>query len=410
VIEFEKARRLILSAAKPLGEESVPLNEALGRVCARAVAAASDLVPFARSAMDGFAVAATDLSRAPVRLPVTATVFAGDAGAPEQRAGTATRIATGAPLPQGADAVVPVECVRAHNGHVEIDEPLQSGEHVFPPAEDARRGDLLVQRGDVIDAGRIGLLAADGKAAVAVFKLPRVAIACTGDELVRIDESPKHGQVRNSNAPMLAAAVKQSGALSVHESWVRDEPAALRHVLEEALAVADVLVTSGGASAGERDYVKNALRALGFEFLFSSVAMRPGRPSAFGRKAEKLAAVLPGNPAAAYTAFMQLAAPALRMLGGRRPTQAPALRAKLTRALSGKEGLQLFVFAQLRAEYDGSLSVEPLANQCSALVRTAADANCFVRLPPEKRQWQPGDSVAVELLRWEDVSLAVLAD
>ncbi|MBC5824207.1 MAG: molybdopterin molybdotransferase MoeA [Candidatus Eremiobacteraeota bacterium] len=400
---FDQARRLIASRGKPRGTETIALADALGRVAAETVHAAEDLVPFPRSAMDGFAVAAGDLrdGEPPQELPLSGAVFAGDALA-VHRSGTATAVATGAPLPLGADAVVPIEDVLSKDRSIVIKGPVARGDHVFPPGEDARRGDVLAFRGDRLNAARLALLAAAGTSSLLVFERPRVGLLCTGEELVDVWQTPRYGQIRNSNATLIASIVTSSGARLVSCGRCGDDPTDLRSALERALGNVDLLVTTGGASAGPRDRVKEALTDLGARFLFQSVALRPGRPTGFAEIGPVFVAVLPGNPAAAFVAFSQLVAPLLSRLAGAAPrehTVAATLRGRIV----GKADRHYFVFAKLR-QRDGALAVEPLPDQCSALVATAARANCLVSVPPAARLYESGDVVLVEVLDWEDVA------
>jgi molybdopterin molybdotransferase len=284
---------------------------------------------------------------------------------------------TGAPIPLGADTVIPHERTERHGDSVRIFMPVVPGDCVFPPGEDFRRGDELLSRGEILNPGKLALLAFAGKPSVHVIRRPRVAIVCTGNELVDVAATPRRGQVRNSNAVALSALVMAAGGEPRYEGVARDSCAALTAFLRRAQNGADMLITTGGASAGERDHVKSVLSDLGAEFHFKAVAMRPGRPFAFAEWSGVPVFVLPGNPAAAFVCFQELVRPALLRLSGHPSTELPRLNARLDAELHARPGRPHFVLARVRCEAKGFV-VKPLANQCSALGRTAADANAIV--------------------------------
>ena len=407
-ISFEEALRTILSAVKPLPAENVTLAYALDRVAAATVIADEDAVPFPRSAMDGYAVRASDCVLAtqekPVDLPVAGQVFA-EEGESALAPGTALAITTGAPIPRGADAVIPHERTEQHDSSIRIFAPVASGDSVFPPGEDFHRGDELIAAGDTLNSGKLALLAFAGKPSVRVFRRPRVAIVCTGNEVIDVTATPTHGQVRNSNGVALSALVLAAGGEPRYEGVARDSRAALVAILQRARVGADLVITTGGASEGKRDFVKSVLTELGAEFRFTHVQMRPGRPFGFAQWSDIPVCVLPGNPAAAFMCFQKLVRPALARLAGRRDTELPRLRARLDADLHGRPGRRYFVFARLYCEAEG-FSVKPLANQCSALVRTAADANAIVTVRETAGQSSAGQSGA-GLLRGEMVDVEV---
>jgi len=408
VIGFDEALRTILSAVRSLTAENVALGQALGRVAADTVVAEEDAVPFPRSAMDGYAVRARECALAtqsnPIELPVAGHVFA-EEGEASLAPGTALAIMTGAPVPRGADAVIPHERTEQLDDSIRIFAPVAPGDSVFPPGEDFRRGDELIAAGEILNPGKLALLAFAGKPSVRAIRRPRVAIVCTGNELVDVAAMPMHGQVRNSNAVALSALVLAAGAEPRYEGVARDSRAALSAMLQRAQLGADMLITSGGASAGERDLVKGALTDLGAEFHFTTVAMRPGRPFGFAKWGGMPVCVLPGNPAAAFTCFQKLVRPALSRLSGRCDTELPRLHARLDADLHGRPGRPHFVLARVRCEAKGFVA-EPLANQCSALVRTAADANAIVTVRETSvgsTGLRRGDVIEVEVFDWSSV-------
>jgi len=403
-IPFDDAQRRIVESCAPLATERVALRDAAGRIAAATLEAREDLVPFARSAMDGFAMCAADLIGLPREFPVRARLYA-ELGSAEHSPQTATRVATGAPIPHGADTVLPIEDVETSDGLVRVLQAIAVGSHIFPPGEDARAGDALIERGAVLRPSALGLLASDGHAEVEVYRKARVAIICTGDELVPIDAAPAYGQIRNSNAFATTAAVEALGATVLAASMIGDERAKLRRALEEALESADLVVTTGGASVGERDFVKPLLKELGVEFLFDTVALRPAKPSAFGRRAAAAGAapvhvaVLPGNPSSAFIALQEFVRPALFALGGRRDPLPSTHPARLDGRIRAKPNSAYACYAQIRLR-DGCLVARPLDNQCSALTRSASEADGFILAPPGNETFTSGATVRVDVFDW----------
>jgi molybdopterin molybdotransferase len=402
MMEFRAAQDAIVAACPALPRERIAYSAALGRVLAASVIAEEDLVPFARSAMDGYAVAAADLAALPVTLPIGGTIYAA-AGEPTHARGTASAIATGAPLPHGADAVIPVEDVEVKNGTIRITDAVTAGSSVFPPGDDARQGDCLAAVGEVVSAAMLGILAAAGVQHVEVFRRPRVAIVCTGDELVAIDAMPAYGQIRNSNASVLLAALEALGAQVPSARTVGDDPAALRIALASAITEADLVVTTGGASVGERDLVKATCEQLGVVFAFRNVALRPAKPSAFGVCGVRRVVVLPGNPAAAFVGFQELVRPAVLALAGWKSPLLPRITALLDGTIRAKPGRTFAAFAALRATNAGFVAA-PLENQCSSLTRTTAEACGFIVVPPGTRTYGHGAQIDFDVIDWSKIT------
>jgi molybdopterin molybdotransferase len=346
-------------------------------------------------------VRAVDTLLVPATLPVRATVYAarGDAlHVPE----SATAIATGAPLPSGADAVIPLEDVEVLAGAIRIRRSVGAGERIFPPGDDARRGDTLAERGLRIGPATLGILAASGIVRIPVIRRPRVAVLTGGDEVVPPAATPERGQIRNSNAPVIAATLRELGADVAPSVHMRDDRTAVRAALEAALASSDLVVTTGGASVGERDFVKAVAEELGVTFAFRSVAMRPSKPSAFGTRDAARLAVLPGNPAAAFVALHTLVRPAVLRLSGAAEPDLPRIAVRLDGRIRAKPGRDFFAFAALSARPDG-LWAEPLENQCSSLTRTMSDAAGFIVVPPGTQTYVTGDTVAFDVVDWSRV-------
>jgi len=399
-ISFPDARRVMLARTPALPAERVPLLDACGRVCAETLRATDDIVPFARSAMDGYALRAGDTraasQAAPLLMRVSQATFAGDVPPPLDPE-TAMAITTGGMLPDGADAVVPFEDIRRDGDTIALHEPLARLDHVFEAGDDAKRGEVLLRAGDVVTPGRAALLAAAGHGAIAVLRRPRLAIASTGNELVGIDVVPKRGQIRNSNATMLAASARRDGADVVFIEHARDAEPPLRETLERALALADLVITTGGASTGERDLVKRTLRSLEADFAFDSIAVRPAKPTGFASCRGRLVAVLPGNPAAAYVAYVSLVRGVVRALAGHERPFPPSIQATLRGRLHRKDRRHFLMFAKVELGEAGFV-VYPLENQCSSLVRTSADANALVVAEPGSGYLESGERVPVDVL------------
>ncbi|HEX4931333.1 MAG TPA: gephyrin-like molybdotransferase Glp [Gaiellaceae bacterium] len=352
------------------------LDAALARVLAEDVTSRVDLPPFASSAMDGFAVHADDL---PGRLPVVFRIAAGrPADRPLER-GEAMEISTGGAVPEGADAVVPVESVVATDNSVEIPEPVSAGAHVRPAGGDVRAGDVLLEAGAVLGAAQIGALAAVGVAEVLCARRPTVVVLSTGTELRAPGEELRPGQIYESNGPMLLAAFEAAGAIVERIGPIPDDEESHRVALGRGLA-ADVLVSSGGVSVGPHDLVRRILGELGVEEEFWGVAVRPGKPLAFGSRGATLVFGVPGNPVSALVAvelFVRLALLALQGAARPGPRYASGRLASARRRNPARDDL---VRARTRDD-EGETLLEPLSGQESHMIARAAAADALVLVP-----------------------------
>ena len=401
---LDAARRAIGSASRPLAGESIALTGAVGRFLARTYVAQADLVPYARAAMDGYALRAADTLAAevsPLLMPLSGSAYAGDPRA-SLEPGYAFTIATGGALPAGADAVVPWEVVDVRGDAIVLRVPLKSGAHVFRPGDDARSGDIIARPGEAITPGRAALLAAIGVSHVDVYRRPRVTIISTGNEVVDPTAEPAVGQIRDSNAAMLAAHIRRDGGTVTAVVRVRDTETAVAAALHDALRASALVITTGGASAGERDYVKRAAASIGAAFAFSSIALRPAKPTGFARRGGALLAILPGNPAAAFVAYTALFGPLVRALAGDPHPALPSVQTRLQGSLHSKPGRHFYAFARVHHGRDGFVA-SVLANQCSSLVRTSADANAFVVVPPGNGRYDDGALIEAEIFDWASV-------
>jgi molybdopterin molybdotransferase len=388
LLSIDEALARVLARVRPLDAEWVPVAAAAGRYLAEDVAARVNLPPFPSSAMDGFAVRAADL---PGTLPVGFRIAA---GAPATRAlqpGEAMGIATGAAVPEGADAVVPIEDVVEQDNKIGVAAPVAAGAHVRPIGGDVREGEPVLAAGTRIGAAQIGALAAAGVADVLCARRPSVVVLSTGTELRRPGEPLGPGQIYESNGPMLAAAFESAGAVVERIGPVRDDEAEHRRALERGLE-ADVLVSSGGVSVGPHDLVRRILAELGVEEDFWRVAVRPGKPVAFGTRGATLVFGLPGNPVSSLVGVELFVRPALLALqGATRPGPAyesGRLAAPRRRNASRDE------LARARTRHDGEQTVlEPLSGQESHMIARAAAADALVLVPAGEGELAAGDRV-----------------
>jgi molybdopterin molybdotransferase len=388
LLTYDEAQRLILERVRPLGAETVPLAKAAGRVTAGPARAVVDLPPFPSSAMDGYAVRSQDV---PGTLPVVAEVAAGRPAPRPLEAGEAMGISTGGVVPDGADAVVPVEYVVQHDNEVEVAGALRSGENVRPRGGDAAEGDVVVEGGVRLGAAQIGALAAAGVPVVSCARVPRVFVVSTGSELARPGEPLRLGQVYEANATMLAAAFASVGADIEMLPAVADDESAHRAALERGLA-ADVLVTSGGVSVGPHDLVRRIEAELGVEEVFWRVAIKPGKPVSFGVRAETLVFGLPGNPVSSLVGAELFVKPALRALQGLSDPLPRFERGELARPLRRNAARDELVRARSRLDQNGVV-LEPLSGQESHMIVRAAVADALVHVPRGEGELEAGASV-----------------
>jgi len=399
VISVDEARDHILGACQQLASRSLELQEALGCVAAEAVVADEDVPPFANTAMDGYAVRAVDTQGAPVRLAVIATLAAGAAPDVEVGRGQAVRIMTGAPMPPGADAVVMVEHTRPLDGGatVVIEAAAGPGQHVRGPGEDLRRGQTLFDAGTVLTPAHLGVLASVGYQTVTVVPAARVGVLSTGDELVAGGGPLRPGQIRDSNRPTLLALTAQAGCLPVDLGLVGDDETALAGAVTRGVDTCDALVTSGGVSVGDFDYVKAVLDRLG-TMKWWQVAVRPAKPLAFGSIGGTPVFGLPGNPVSSMVSFELFARPALRQMMGHTVVDRPRVTAiadePLLRRGDGK--LHLVRVVAARGD-DGGWHVRSSGGQGSHVLSAMARANALALLP-DGDGVAPGATVDVMLL------------
>ncbi|MCS7315081.1 MAG: molybdopterin molybdotransferase MoeA [Bryobacterales bacterium] len=394
VLSFWEARRCVIEQVKGARRlpaiEKVDLEDAAGRVLAEDLHADRDYPPCDRSLRDGYALRAADT---PGRLRVAGEVRAGAIFPRPLASGEAVEIMTGAPLPEGADAVAMREQVRADGEWITLETPVASNRWVEPRAAQAHRGQLLLAAGRRIGFVEIALLATLGRRRVSVYRRPRVAVLATGDEIVELDRTPLGHQVRNSNAWSLAAQIRRAGGTPELLPVAPDQLAATCELMARGLET-DLLVISGGVSAGKYDLVEPAACALGAEFFFTGVEMQPGYPLVFGRARGTFFFGLPGNPVCTMVAFEVFARAALGLLGGEREPLLPILEAPLVAPFRHQPGVTRLAPARLVA--DGG-AVMPLPWRGSGDIFSLVHADAFVIADADRECWQPGERMRVLL-------------
>ena len=399
MLSVAEALERVLTGVAVLGAESVPLGEALGRVLAEPVVAGREIPPWDNSSMDGYALRAADTEPAsqeqPVTLLVVGEVAAGRVAAREVGPGQAYRILTGAPLPPGGDAVVPQEEVRRDGAHVSIRRAVQRGAYVRPRGEDIRPGDRILEAGSVLRPAALGVLAALGRARVNVYRRPTVAVLSTGDELVAPETPLGPGQIPDSNTYTLCGLAVEAGAVPLSLGIAPDRREVLVERLRRGLE-ANVLVSSAGVSVGDRDFVREAVEALGARLDFWKVNMRPGKPLTFGRIGERLFFGLPGNPVSSMVTFELFVRPVLRRLGGHQMLGRPRIRARALEPIDNPGSRPGYLRVRLEPLV-GALGARPTGQQGSAILRSMLLADGLAVVPGDT-QIPTGGEVEVILL------------
>lgn len=399
LIDVEAAQARVLDLVRPLEAEATGLEDAIGRALCEDVRARRTLPPWDNSAMDGYAVRAEDVSESSTRLSVVETIFAGQQPTRPLGRGEAARIMTGAPVPEGATAVVMQEKTRAleDGAAVEILERPSDRQFIRSQGEDAREGDVLLPKGTVLGIPEAALLWAQGITQVPVPRRPRVALIATGDELCRVEEEPG-GRIVDTNTPALALAVRRAGGVPTILGIARDDPAEVRALLERARGF-DVVLSSAGVSVGERDYVRPTLASLGAEELFAGVAIKPGKPVVFAKWDAGLYFGLPGNPASSLVTFELFVRPALRRMQGITEALPAPVPGRLEGTLKKPAGLTHFI--RITATFkDGALWARPLSTQLSGVIRSTTAATHLLVFAKEAVGLGHGDPVVLLPVCW----------
>lgn len=397
MITVDQAISIVLDHVEPLGVESVPLEEAHRRILAEDVRADMDLPPFDRARMDGYALRAADVIAVPARLRVIGEIAAGAKFDKDLKPGEAVKIFTGAPVPDGADAVQKVEVTRANGNAVEILEPVTTGQFITPHASEVAAGEIIAEAGREIGAGEMAALASFGYASVRVTRRPRVAVLSTGSELVDVSAKPTAAQIRNSNTYTLAAYAERAGAIVDMLPTVVDTPDATRDALIKAADNRNIVITSGGVSMGDYDLVKAALKEIGAEVYFDKVIIRPGKPIVFARRGETFFFGLPGNPVSTSVTFNVFARPAIRKMQGETSPLLQTVSAQLSRALKDSSSRRSYLPGRLYIE-EGRAMVEPLKWGGSSDLVAFMRANALIIVREDVNEIKEAEIVSVMLL------------
>jgi molybdopterin molybdotransferase len=400
MISVEKALKTILASARLMGTEKINILDAQRRAIAENIYAGRDIPSVDNSAMDGYALRAADTKGATPKKPVWFKIIeeipAGKIPRKKLRSKEAARIMTGAIIPGGADAVIRQENTRREGNLVAVLTPVARKTDIRFAGEDVRKGELVIHKNSVLGAAQIGMLAALGKKSVLVYKKPRVAIMATGDELVDIDTNPSPGKIVNSNSYSLATLVDDCGGVPVILGITRDNKSALKQKFSTALKN-DVIISSGGVSVGDYDLVKDIMVNMGNSMYFWQVAMRPGKPLAFGAIKGVPLFGLPGNPVSTMVSFEQFVRPYLLKIQGHRNIFRPVLKAISAENLEKKAGVKNFLRAIVKREKDKYI-VKTTGNQGSGILKSMVTANALIILGEKETKIKKGDKVTVQLL------------
>jgi molybdopterin molybdotransferase len=411
MIPVERALEIVLSRVSPLPPEEIDFADAPGRILREDVAADTDLPPFRRSGVDGFALRAADTASAPARLKLVGSIPAGTYPDFRIGPGEAASIMTGAPVPEGADAVQMVEESREEEDGVVLLSSVSPGQNVAPRGAEVLRGEVVLRNGTRLDPAAVAVAATVGRTRLSVGRRPTVSVAATGDELVHPKETPGPGQIRNSNGFSLLAQCRSVGIEARYLGVARDTEASLRELIERGRE-SDVLLLSGGVSMGRYDLVEKVLRDFGVKILVDAVALKPGKPLVFGTGDDgKLVFGLPGNPVSTMVTFELFVRTALARLEGAPNPVREILGARLLDRLSNRGPRRAYLPGWLRAGGHGELVAEPIPTKGSADIVAFSKANSLLIVPEDRDGLEPGERVSVypldSFLHKEDRWLAV---
>lgn len=406
MIEVEEALRIILDHIKILDPEEVDILDCLDRILAEEIYSEVDIPLFRSSAMDGYAVVAADtvgaLAGNPVYLEVIDDIPAGSLPKRPLSSGQAARIMTGAPLPAGADGVVMVEYTERDDGQVKLFREVSPLENIREAGEDVAEGDLVLFEGTIIRPAEVGMLASLGKRSVSCLRKPRVAILSTGDEVVDIDQELSPGKIRNSNGYSLYAQVVRYGGIPVPLGIAPDDEGKIKRYIEQGLSLSDMLVISGGVSVGDYDLVKGVMADLGAEMKFWKVAMKPGKPLAFGLIKGKPVFGLPGYPVSVLVVFEQFVRPAMRKMAGRKWLKKPEIEAELCEDIKKKPDRRNY-FRGIVDKKDGQYYARTTGPQGSGMLSSMVKANALLIIPEGVNHLKAGEKVKAQMLDYPEV-------
>ncbi|MGB9853458.1 MAG: gephyrin-like molybdotransferase Glp [Candidatus Bathyarchaeales archaeon] len=406
LLTLEEARKAIHQnfEAKPLGIEEIPLLEACNRVLAEDITATLDIPPFNRSTVDGYAVKAEDTFGAeesrPVKLRLCGTVNVGEIPKITVDHGTAAEIMTGAPIPEGADAVIMVEHTERKNGEIHVYSAVAKDENVMKAGADIKKGETVIKKGQLLSAREIGALAAIGIAKVKVYKVPHVAVLSTGAEVTEPGKPLPPGKIYDINAYSLSAAILESGGKPVYLGVFTDDAAEIEKALKKALASADMVITSGGVSVGPKDVIPKTLSLLGKPGLIvCGIATKPGKPTTIAVINGKLVFSLPGHPTSALFIFHLLARPIIERLAGRKPEKAYTMKALASTRMFPARGRRTFIMVNLKEDESKRLFAEPVPTGLSGAITTLVKADGFIEIPENQQFIDAGEEITVYLFK-----------
>lgn len=398
MLPVSEAIQIVIQRTPTLPSETIDLRNALDRVLVEDVIADSDLPPFDRSQMDGYAVRADDVQQTPARLRIVGESAAGRGWHQQMQSGEAVRIMTGAPVPPGADSVQQVEVTRELNGHseVEILQPVVRGKSIVKQGEEIKNGQIVLRAGEQINAGAVAVLASFGYARVQVGKQPRLAVLATGSELVAVDKQPGQDQIRDSNNLTIGAYARLAGASVELLPLAGDDTALLKSQISEAAERSDIVVTSGGVSVGVYDFTKTAFRELGAQIFFERVKLRPGKPTVFAKLPNgPLFFGLPGNPVSVSVTFNLFVRTSILAMQGANHTELRSESAVLGRSVKGSTERESYLPAILSTDQDARLVAEPLKWGGSSDFVAFARANALIVIPQDAGTIEAGTMVYV---------------
>lgn len=407
MITPDEAIATILACIKTLPEEKVHFSSALNRICADDIISPVNIPYHTNSAMDGYAIVASDTALASKENPVTLQVIGEyQAGIIQSQVtvkpGQAIRIMTGAPIPKGADAVVEKEATTEEGNRVTIFRQVKSGDNIRKAGEDISQGQCVVSKGTRITAATVGLLASIGALTVTVAQKPRIAVIATGDEIAEPGTPIQEGLVINSNAYTLISLISEYGGIPHYIGIARDTLEASKHAIANALSC-DIIISSGGVSEGKYDFIIEALRQSGFAILVERIAMKPGKPCVFAQKEGTLYFGLPGNPVSSMVSFIKFVRPAMLAMQGASNLQKPLLQAICTEPIKRKNDGRTHYIRGILSFEEGNATVRMTGPQGSGILRSMALANCLIILPPDVLSVHAGDMVTVELINHPEV-------
>jgi molybdopterin molybdotransferase len=405
-VSFKEAQDIILNSVYPLGFEEVSILEASNRILYENIISDIFIPPMDNSSMDGYAILADDTRGAskekPVKLKITGEIQAGGSIADKKIVkGTAIRIMTGAPMPEGSNAAIQFEDTNEEGDIVKIFREVKINENYRFTGENIKKGDQVLETGDRLTSADIGLLASLNYNTVKVYKMPTVAIISTGDEVVNVGEEIKTGQIRNSNAYTLYSEVKKYNAIPRFIGIAKDTIDDTRQKFLEALK-SDVVISTGGVSKGKYDFVKEIYRDINIEIQFETVNVKPGRPFVFGKKENKLIFGLPGNPVSTLTSFIQFVRPALLKLMNAKRTNKPIINAFLEEDINKEPGKVHLIRGYFKIK-NNDFYVSTTGNQSSGVLRSMSSANCLIIIPDNITKVSTGEKVAIQLIDHDEI-------